>query len=143
MPFLLNMVFRLSFPPEVEKEANAIPEQCEEKRLTGRKDFRNTVTFTIDPADAKDFDDAISFKILENGNYEIGVHIADVSHYVTPNSELDKEAYARATSVYLVDRVIPMLPERLSNGVCSLRPNEDKLCFAAVFELDDKGQYHS
>ena len=130
--------FPLSFPPEVEKEANAIPEQVSEEEIKGRKDFRDTVTFTIDPADAKDFDDAISFKKLENGNYEIGVHIADVSHYVTPNSALDKEAYGRATSVYLVDRVIPMLPERLSNGVCSLRPHEDKLCFAAVFELDDK-----
>jgi ribonuclease R len=130
--------FPLSFPAEVENEANAIPEQVSTEEIKGRKDFRNTVTFTIDPADAKDFDDAISFKTLENGNYEIGVHIADVSHYVKPNSNLDKEAYARATSVYLVDRVIPMLPERLSNGVCSLRPNEDKLCFAAVFELDEK-----
>ncbi|NQX37957.1 ribonuclease R [Pedobacter steynii] len=130
--------FPLSFPPEVEKEANAIPEQVTEAEIKGRKDFRDTVTFTIDPADAKDFDDAISFRKLENGNYEIGVHIADVSHYVIPNSPLDKEAYGRATSVYLVDRVIPMLPERLSNGVCSLRPHEDKLCFAAVFELDDK-----
>ncbi|ALL07433.1 ribonuclease R [Pedobacter sp. PACM 27299] len=130
--------FPLSFPPEVEKEANAIPEQVSAAEIEGRRDFRDTVTFTIDPADAKDFDDAISFKKLDNGNYEIGVHIADVSHYVRPNSALDKEAYGRATSVYLVDRVIPMLPERLSNGVCSLRPNEDKLCFAAVFELDEK-----
>jgi ribonuclease R len=135
--------FPLAFPAEVEKEADAIPEQVSEKDLVGRKDFRETVTFTIDPADAKDFDDAISFKKLENGNYEIGVHIADVSHYVIPNSALDKEAYSRATSVYLVDRVIPMLPERLSNGVCSLRPNEDKLCFAAVFELDDNANIHS
>ncbi|WP_316747817.1 ribonuclease R [Pedobacter gandavensis] len=130
--------FPLSFPPEVEKEANAIPEEVSAEEIEGRRDFRDTVTFTIDPADAKDFDDAISFKKLDNGNYEIGVHIADVSHYVRPNSALDKEAYGRATSVYLVDRVIPMLPERLSNGVCSLRPNEDKLCFAAVFELDEK-----
>lgn len=130
--------FPLSFPPEVEKEANSIPEQVSAAEIEGRRDLRNTVTFTIDPADAKDFDDAISFKKLENGHYEIGVHIADVSHYVRPNSALDKEAYGRATSVYLVDRVIPMLPERLSNGVCSLRPNEDKLCFAAVFELDEK-----
>ncbi|MBE9600132.1 ribonuclease R [Pedobacter sp. MC2016-24] len=130
--------FPLAFPPAVENEANAIPEQVSEADLKDRKDFRDTVTFTIDPADAKDFDDAISFKKLENGNYEIGVHIADVSYYVTPNSELDKEAYSRATSVYLVDRVIPMLPERLSNGVCSLRPHEDKLCFAAVFELDQQ-----
>lgn len=130
--------FPLSFPDAVEKEANAIPETVSENEIKGRRDFRDTITFTIDPADAKDFDDAISFKKLDNGNYEIGVHIADVSHYVLPKSNLDKEAYERATSVYLVDRVIPMLPERLSNGVCSLRPNEDKLCFAAVFELDDQ-----
>ncbi|MBB6501822.1 ribonuclease R [Pedobacter cryoconitis] len=130
--------FPLSFPKEVEAEANAIPEQITEEELKNRRDFRETVTFTIDPADAKDFDDAISFKKLPNGNYEVGVHIADVSHYVQPKTYLDKEAYSRATSVYLVDRVIPMLPERLSNGVCSLRPHEDKLCFAAVFELDEK-----
>ncbi|MBB2145180.1 ribonuclease R [Pedobacter sp. LMG 31464] len=137
--------FPLSFPTEVEKEANAIPETVSEAEINekGRKDFRETVTFTIDPADAKDFDDAISFKKLPNGNYEVGVHIADVSHYVKPNSALDKEAYERATSVYLVDRVIPMLPERLSNGVCSLRPNEDKLCFAAVFELDNEANIKS
>ena len=129
--------FPLSFPKEVEKEAEEISETVTEEEIKGRKDFRETVTFTIDPADAKDFDDAISFKKLPNGNYEIGVHIADVSHYVQPKTYLDKEAYSRATSVYLVDRVIPMLPEKLSNGVCSLRPNEDKLCFAAVFELDN------
>jgi len=130
--------FPLSFPAIVEQEANEIPETVSAEEIKGRRDFRDTITFTIDPADAKDFDDAISFKKLPNGNYEIGVHIADVSHYVKPNSNLDKEAYERATSVYLVDRVIPMLPERLSNGVCSLRPNEDKLCFAAVFELDEQ-----
>ncbi|SFG79065.1 ribonuclease R [Pedobacter insulae] len=130
--------FPLSFPADVEQEANEIPENVTEIEIKGRRDFRDTITFTIDPADAKDFDDAISFKKLTNGNYEIGVHIADVSHYVKPNTKLDKEAYERATSVYLVDRVIPMLPERLSNGVCSLRPNEDKLCFAAVFELDEQ-----
>ncbi len=134
--------FPLTFPAEVEKEANAIPEEISPEEIKGRRDFRTTTTFTIDPADAKDFDDAISFKKLENGNYEVGVHIADVSHYVLPNSALDKEAYSRATSVYLVDRVIPMLPERLSNGVCSLRPKEDKLCFAAVFEMDDKAIIH-
>lgn len=134
--------FPLTFPPEVEKEANAIPEEISPEEIKGRRDFRTTTTFTIDPADAKDFDDAISFKKLENGNYEVGVHIADVSHYVLTNSALDKEAYSRATSVYLVDRVIPMLPERLSNGVCSLRPKEDKLCFAAVFEMDDKAIIH-
>ncbi|MFM2401188.1 MAG: Ribonuclease, partial [Bacteroidota bacterium] len=101
-----------------------------------RKDMRKILTFTIDPVDAKDFDDAISYQKLKNGNTEIGVHIADVSHYVKPGSVLDLEAYKRATSVYLVDRVVPMLPEKLSNGLCSLRPNEDKLTFSAVFELD-------
>jgi len=128
--------FPLSFPEKVEEEANQISETISPAEYKGRRDFRNTVTFTIDPVDAKDFDDAISFKRLDNGNFEIGVHIADVSHYVQPGTALDKEAYERATSVYLVDRVIPMLPERLSNGVCSLRPHEDKLCFAAVFEID-------
>ncbi|PWS30055.1 ribonuclease R [Pedobacter paludis] len=130
--------FPLSFPPQVEKEANAIPEEIPADEIAKRKDFRKVLTFTIDPADAKDFDDAISYQKLANGNHEIGVHIADVSHYVIQGTELDKEAYSRATSVYLVDRVIPMLPERLSNGVCSLRPHEDKLCFAAVFELDEQ-----
>ncbi len=128
--------FPLSFPKEVEHEANAIPEVISESEIAKRRDFRDVLTFTIDPFDAKDFDDALSFKYLDNGNYEVGVHIADVSHYIIPDSALDKEAYERGTSVYLVDRVIPMLPERLSNGVCSLRPNEDKLCFSAVFELD-------
>ncbi|MCX2575049.1 ribonuclease R [Pedobacter sandarakinus] len=128
--------FPLEFPSQVEKEANAIPEEIPAAEIAKRKDFRKVLTFTIDPADAKDFDDAISYQELPNGNYEIGVHIADVSHYVIQGTELDKEAYSRATSVYLVDRVIPMLPERLSNGVCSLRAHEDKLCFAAVFELD-------
>ena len=99
--------------------------------------MRKDLTFTIDPKDAKDFDDALSFEVLENGNYEIGIHIADVSHYVQENTILDEEAYARATSVYLVDRVVPMLPEILSNNVCSLRPNEEKLTFSAVFEIDD------
>ncbi|RYG08447.1 MAG: ribonuclease R, partial [Chitinophagaceae bacterium] len=135
--------FPLSFPPAVEKEANAIPEEIPETEIAKRKDFRKILTFTIDPADAKDFDDAISYQKLPNGNHEIGVHIADVSHYVLQGTELDKEAYSRATSVYLVDRVIPMLPERLSNGVCSLRPHEDKLCFAAVFELDDHANIQS
>ncbi|WP_316800898.1 ribonuclease R [Pedobacter frigidisoli] len=130
--------FPLEFPAQVEKEANAIPEEIPAAEIAKRKDFRKVLTFTIDPADAKDFDDAISYQKLPNGNHEIGVHIADVSHYVIQGTELDKEAYSRATSVYLVDRVIPMLPERLSNGVCSLRPHEDKLCFAAVFELDEQ-----
>ena len=133
---LADYGFPLEFPASVEKEANEIPEEITAEEIAKRRDFRNVLTFTIDPADAKDFDDAISFKNLENGNIEVGVHIADVSHYVRPNSALDKEAFERGTSVYLVDRVIPMLPERLSNGLCSLRPNEDKLCFSAVFELD-------
>ena len=135
--------FPLAFPAQVEKEADEIPEEIHPEELAKRRDFRNVLTFTIDPADAKDFDDAISYQKLPNGNYEIGVHIADVSHYVTQGTDLDKEAYSRATSVYLVDRVIPMLPERLSNGVCSLRPNEDKLCFAAVFELDKHANIES
>lgn len=128
--------FPLSFPPEVEQEAESISPEISKEEIAKRRDFRQTLTFTIDPFDAKDFDDAISFKVLENGNYELGVHIADVSHYVVPDSALDKEAYDRGTSVYLVDRVIPMLPERLSNNLCSLRPKEEKLCFSAVFELD-------
>ncbi|SKB99513.1 ribonuclease R [Sphingobacterium nematocida] len=135
---LADYGFPLKFPKEVDEAANAIPEEISKEEIAKRRDFRDTPTFTIDPADAKDFDDAISFKTLENGNYEIGVHIADVSYYVTPESILDKEAFERATSVYLVDRVIPMLPERLSNNLCSLRPNEDKLCFSAVFEMDEK-----
>ncbi|MGF7080701.1 ribonuclease R [Mucilaginibacter sp. UYCu711] len=130
--------FPLSFPKEVEQDAEEISADITPQEVAKRRDFRNVTTFTIDPFDAKDFDDAISFKILENGNYEVGVHIADVSHYIIPDSALDKEAFDRGTSVYLVDRVIPMLPERLSNGLCSLRPNEDKLCFAAVFELDEQ-----
>jgi len=130
--------FPLSFPADVEHDAEAISADITPQEIAKRRDFREVTTFTIDPFDAKDFDDALSFKILENGNYEVGVHIADVSHYIIPDSALDKEAFDRGTSVYLVDRVIPMLPERLSNGLCSLRPNEDKLCFAAVFELDDQ-----
>lgn len=129
--------FPLSFPAEVEHEANEIPDVITDAEIAKRRDFRDVLTITIDPYDAKDFDDAISFKKLENGNYEVGVHIADVAHYIVPDSALDKEAFERGTSVYLVDRVIPMLPERLSNGLCSLRPHEDKLCFAAVFELDE------
>lgn len=135
--------FPLSFPTEVEKEADAIPDVISNSEIAKRRDFRDTLTFTIDPFDAKDFDDAISFKELPNGNFEVGIHIADVAHYVTPGTELDKEAFQRGTSVYLVDRVIPMLPEHLSNGVCSLRPNEDKLCFSAVFELDSSANVHS
>ncbi len=134
--------FPLAFPDAVEQEANAINEEISEEEIARRRDFREVLTFTIDPYDAKDFDDAISFKQLENGNFEVGIHIADVSHYVNEGSALDKEAFERATSVYLVDRVIPMLPERLSNGLCSLRPNETKLCFSAVFELDSNADIH-
>lgn len=133
---LADYGFPLAFPKEVENQADAIEETILAEEIAKRRDFREVLTFTIDPADAKDFDDAISFKALENGNVEVGIHIADVSHYVQSGSALDKEAFERGTSVYLVDRVIPMLPERLSNGLCSLRPNEDKLCFSAVFELD-------
>lgn len=131
--------FPLDFPKRVEEDAEKIPDTIDAAEIARRRDFRNIPTFTIDPVDAKDFDDALSFQKLSNGNYEIGVHIADVSHYIRTQSFLDKEALSRATSVYLVDRVIPMLPEKLSNGVCSLRPNEDKLCFSAVFEMDDNG----
>ncbi|MGY5253662.1 ribonuclease R [Sphingobacterium spiritivorum] len=139
---LADYGFPLSFPPEVEKEANSFSAVIDNTEIQKRRDFRTIPTFTIDPADAKDFDDAISFQQLPNGHYEIGVHIADVSHFVKPDTALDKEAFERATSVYLVDRVIPMLPERLSNDLCSLRPNEDRLCFSAVFELDDKANIH-
>lgn len=134
---LADFGFPLEFPKAVENAANEISETISSEEIAKRRDFRETTTFTIDPIDAKDFDDAISFKKLENGYYEIGIHIADVSHYVTPDSVLDKEAYERGTSVYLVDRVIPMLPERLSNNLCSLRPNEDKLCFSAVLTIDN------
>ena len=130
----------LAFNPETEKSAAQIPEVISENEIKLRRDFRNVTTFTIDPVDAKDFDDALSLLKLKNGHWEVGVHIADVSHYVKANSPLDKEAYNRGTSVYLVDRVIPMLPERLSNNICSLRQNEDKLCFSAVFEMDDEGK---
>lgn len=125
------------FPEEVERDADKIDRSINEKEVAKRWDMRGITTFTIDPKDAKDFDDALSIRKMENGNWEIGVHIADVSHYVIPGTMLDDEAYQRATSVYLVDRVVPMLPEVLSNDVCSLRPNEDKFTFSAVFELDD------
>jgi ribonuclease R len=131
--------FSTKFPEEVEKEAQKIPTDITKEEIAKRKDFRKTLTFTIDPEDAKDFDDAISFKKIKDGEYEIGVHIADVSHYVVPGNKLDDEALQRATSVYLVDRTIPMLPEKLSNGVCSLRPNEEKLTFSAVFTMNDNG----
>ena len=126
------------FPTKVEKAAKDLDLEITPQEIKKRRDFRTTTTFTIDPKDAKDFDDALSIKKLANGNWEIGVHIADVSHYIQPKSILDNEAYNRATSVYLVDRVVPMLPEILSNQACSLRPHETKLCFAAVFEIDEK-----
>lgn len=124
------------FPNEVEAYANTIDTSIKPEEIAKRRDMRDVLTFTIDPKDAKDFDDALSFQVLENGNYEVGIHIADVSHYVVPGTILDEEAYERATSVYLVDRVVPMLPEILSNNACSLRPNEEKYTFSAVFELD-------
>ncbi|MDR1273665.1 MAG: ribonuclease R [Odoribacteraceae bacterium] len=129
----------VKFPPAIEKAAAKIKERIDDDEIARRRDFRGVATFTIDPADAKDFDDALSTRVLDNGNREVGVHIADVSHYVQPDTPLDREAYQRATSVYLVDRTIPMLPEHLSNGLCSLRPGEDKLCFSAVFELNARG----
>lgn len=129
-----------AFPKEVEKMADHIPTDISAGEIAKRRDFRTTTTFTIDPVDAKDFDDALSIQKLKNGNWEIGIHIADVSHYVKEKSVIDAEALSRATSVYLVDRVVPMLPEILSNNVCSLRPKEDKLCFSAVFEMNEQAQ---
>ena len=129
-----------TYPQNVEEAANRISDQITPAELAGREDFRDILTFTIDPHDAKDFDDALSFKTLKNGLYEIGVHIADVSHYVTEGSIIDKEAMRRGTSVYLVDRTVPMLPERLCNYICSLRPNEDKLCYSVIFEMNDKAE---
>ncbi|MHC5310720.1 ribonuclease R [Myroides sp. LJL116] len=128
------------FPAEVEEFTQKIDTSIQEEEVLKRRDMREVLTFTIDPKDAKDFDDALSFEELENGNYQIGIHIADVSHYVKEGTILDQEAYQRATSIYLVDRTIPMLPEVLSNFACSLRPNEDKFTFSAVFELNDKAQ---
>ncbi|CAH0996449.1 Ribonuclease R [Emticicia aquatica] len=130
----------IRFDKTIEDEAAAISEVIAEEEIKKRRDFRNILTFTIDPHDAKDFDDALSFKILDNKNYEIGVHIADVTHYVKEGTKLEEEALNRATSVYLVDRTIPMLPEKLSNNLCSLRPNEDKLTFSAVFEMTHDGR---
>ena len=137
---LLEYDLPYEFPEEVERDANSVSLEITKKEISKRRDMRKDLTFTIDPKDAKDFDDALSFTKLENGNYEIGIHIADVSHYLQPKTILDDEAYARATSVYLVDRVVPMLPEILSNGACSLRPNEEKLTFSAVFEINEKAQ---
>ena len=137
---LLEYDLPYEFEPEVEKEAESLSIEITKAEIAKRRDMRKDLTFTIDPKDAKDFDDALSFTKLENGNYEIGIHIADVSHYLEPKTILDDEAYKRATSVYLVDRVVPMLPEMLSNGVCSLRPNEEKLTFSAVFKINEKAQ---
>lgn len=137
---LMQNGFPLFFPDNVLEESERIPDIIPASEISIRKDCRDILTFTIDPVDAKDFDDAISFKVLKNGHFEIGVHIADVSHYVEAESELDKEAYDRATSVYLPDRVSPMLPERISNELCSLRPKEDKLTFSAIFEISAKGE---
>ena len=130
----------IKFSEDVNEFTKNISEKISKQDIEKRRDFRNTLTFTIDPTDAKDFDDALSYKKLENNNLEVGIHIADVSHYVVPGTILDKEAYNRATSIYLVDRVIPMLPEKLSNKICSLRPKEEKLTFSAVFTFNDKGQ---
>ena len=140
---VLSHGFETGFPAEVEKAAKEIENKKTEilnSEIPKRKDFRDVTTITIDPPDAKDFDDALSVQILENGNYEIGIHIADVSHYVTPGSPIDKEAQERATSIYLVDRTIPMLPEVISNDLCSLNPNEDKLAYPAVVEVTKEGE---
>lgn len=137
---LIDNGFPISFPDSVEADAAKIPIEITEEEIAKRKDFRHVTTITIDPLDAKDFDDAISIRAIDENWYEVGVHIADVTHYVQPNTDLEKEAADRATSVYLVDRVIPMLPEILSNNVCSLRPNEEKLTYAAVFEMNLEGK---
>ena len=128
------------YPQAVERAAEKISDQITEEEIAKREDFRPITTFTIDPKDAKDFDDALSARLLENGHWEVGVHIADVTHYVKTESLIDREAFSRATSVYLVDRTIPMLPERLCNQLCSLRPNEEKLCFSAIFELNSRAE---
>jgi ribonuclease R len=137
---ILDAGFPLEFSQQAYAEMEALSTQIDEQEINNRIDFRDTLTLTIDPVDAKDFDDAISIKKLDKDNYEIGVHIADVSHYVKEGSQLDEEAYARATSVYLPDRVNPMLPEKISNELCSLRPHEDKLTFSAIFEMNSKGE---
>jgi ribonuclease R len=132
--------FSLEFPKIVLDEAGSLDETITQDELKKRRDYRDVLTFTIDPADAKDFDDALSIKKLSDNDFEIGVHIADVSHFVMPGSEMDKTGYERATSVYLPDRVNPMLPEKISNGLCSLRPNEDKYCFSVIFKINNKGK---
>jgi len=130
----------VDFPQEVLNESELVPEVISEKEIKNRRDMREITTITIDPLDARDFDDALSLKVINENNFEIGVHIADVSHYVKPETELDKEAFKRATSVYLVDRCVSMLPERLSNGICSLKPNEDRLAFSVVFNINNEGK---
>lgn len=140
---LVDAGFALEFEDEALEEAARMPDIISASEISGRKDMREILTFTIDPVDAKDFDDAISFKKIKNGLYEIGVHIADVSHYVEQGTVLDQNAYERATSVYLPDRVLPMLPEHISNVLCSLRPNEDKLTFSAIFQINSKGEIKS
>ncbi len=137
---LIETGFPLAFDPAVLQEVKQLPQNITREEISKRKDYRDILTFTIDPVDAKDFDDAISIRNLDNGNYEIGVHIADVSHYVKSGSLLDKAAYERATSVYLPDRVNPMLPERISNELCSLRPREDKYTFSAVFQITNRAE---
>ncbi|MDD3891028.1 MAG: RNB domain-containing ribonuclease, partial [Bacteroidales bacterium] len=127
------------FPEELDRHAEKMSEKITQTDYSERRDFRGVPTFTIDPADAKDFDDALSLRKIDDNTFEVGVHIADVTHYVKPDSPIENEAVDRATSVYLVDRCVPMLPERLSNFICSLRPNEEKLCFSAVFEMDLEG----
>jgi ribonuclease R len=135
---LINAGFQLAHSEEAEREAARIPDTISPQEIERRRDFRDILTFTIDPEDAKDFDDALSVRELENGNLEIGVHIADVTHYLKPDSALDREAFERSTSVYLVDRCNPMLPEKLSNNLCSLVPEQDRLTFSAVFVFDAK-----
>src|SRR5699024_3104638 len=139
LSILAENEIKVGFPDEVEAYADNISTEVPEKELMRRHDIRDEVVFTIDPEDAKDFDDAVSIKMLDNGNYLLGVHIADVTHYMPQNTVLDEEAYRRGTSVYLVDRVLPMLPEKLSNGVCSLRPNEDKLAHSCFMEIAPNG----
>lgn len=140
---LVNQGFDLEFPPEVMEESEAISTDIPESEIMTRRDMRKVTTFTIDPETAKDFDDAISIRRMENGSLEIGIHIADVSYYVKPGTALDKDAFRRSTSVYLVDRVLPMLPEKLSNELCSLRPKEDKLTYSAIFEIDEHNKVKS
>lgn len=137
---LMEFGLPYSYPQAMEDLANEIPDDIPQEEYAKRLDYRDVPTFTIDPADAKDFDDALSMRRLENGNYEVGVHIADVTHYVKENDLINQEGYKRATSVYLVDRTIPMLPERLSNNLCSLRPDEEKLCFSVIFEMNENAE---